>query len=106
MRGGYRPGAGRPFKTSEEEIEAAKNPKVATDILKNSKAAGLTPLEYMLNVMNDEDTSPERRDRMAIAAAPFMHSKPSDDGKMGKKEQKEMLAKERPEGGIWEGLLN
>jgi len=106
MRGGFRPGAGRPAKMDEKEIDAAKNPKVPSDILRNAKVAGLSPLEYMLNVMNDEETSPERRDRMAIAAAPFVHSKPSDDGKLGKKEKKEMLAKEKPEGGIWDGLLN
>ena len=37
--------------------------------------AGLTPLEYMLAVMRDETQDPERRLRMAIAAAPFVHAK-------------------------------
>ena len=33
---------------------------------------GLTPLEYMLAVLRDEDADPDRRDRMA-AAAPYIH---------------------------------
>jgi hypothetical protein len=35
--------------------------------------AGVTPLAYMLQVMRDEKAEPERRDRMAAAAAPFIH---------------------------------
>jgi hypothetical protein len=31
------------------------------------------PLAYMLRVMRDPDAPAERRDRMAIAAAPFCH---------------------------------
>jgi len=34
---------------------------------------GLTPLEYMLAVLRDEEADPERRDRMAAAAAPYIH---------------------------------
>jgi hypothetical protein len=34
---------------------------------------GLTPLEYMLAVLRDESVEPDRRDRMAIAAAPYIH---------------------------------
>jgi hypothetical protein len=34
---------------------------------------GLTPLEYMLAVLRDEKVDPERRDRMAAAAAPYIH---------------------------------
>jgi hypothetical protein len=55
-RGGFRPGAGRP---------------------KGSKTArpGVAPLEYMLAVMNDVAADDARRDRMAIAAAPFVHAR-------------------------------
>jgi len=31
------------------------------------------PLEYMLAVLRDEKADPERRDRMAAAAAPYIH---------------------------------
>jgi hypothetical protein len=34
---------------------------------------GLTPLDYMLAVLRDESVEPERRDRMAVAAAPYIH---------------------------------
>jgi len=34
---------------------------------------GLTPLQYMLAVLRDPNTDPDRRDRMAVAAAPFCH---------------------------------
>lgn len=64
-KGGYRPGAGRPkgpAKSSAKEL--------ATTV---TKCGGRTPLEYMLTVMNDQDADVTRRDRMAIAAAPFMH---------------------------------
>jgi len=35
--------------------------------------SGLTPLDYMLNVMRDETADARRRDEMAKAAAPFVH---------------------------------
>jgi phage terminase small subunit len=40
-----------------------------------------TPLEYMLKVMNDTTADAARRDRMAIAAAPFVHGKIPEGGK-------------------------
>jgi hypothetical protein len=38
-------------------------------------ASGLTPLEYMLGVLRDPDVHSLRRDDMAKAAAPYVHSK-------------------------------
>jgi len=38
-------------------------------------ASGLTPLDYMLNIMRDEEANPARRDDMAKAAAPYVHPK-------------------------------
>ena len=40
-----------------------------------AKEAGLTPLEYMLKVMRDPETPPQRRDDMAKACAPYMHAR-------------------------------
>lgn len=61
--GGKRAGAGKPRgakrKITEEAIERA--------------GEGETPLEYMLRVMRDRGQSDERRDKMAIAAASYMH---------------------------------
>lgn len=87
-RGGYRPGAGRPRK------EAGKAP-----VVKDEKDAeepreslgGLTPLEYMLAVMNDPNEDGQRRDKMAIAAAPYVHGKAAEAAP-GKKEQKQEAA--------------
>lgn len=39
-----------------------------------------TPLEYMLNVMNDPSVDGGRRDRMAVAAAVYLHSKQGEKG--------------------------
>jgi hypothetical protein len=41
-------------------------------------ASGEVPLDYMLRVMRDPGADPVRRDRMAIAAAPFCHVRLSD----------------------------
>lgn len=38
-------------------------------------ASGLTPLDYMLNVLRDENIEWRRRDEMAKAAAPYVHPK-------------------------------
>ena len=92
-RGGYRPGSG-PQKGTKYNKGGAKTPKkrdVPEDIKKEAKAANMDPLDYMLKVMNDEDAEPERRDRMAIAAAPFMHPR-KGEGK-GKKDEREERAK-------------
>jgi hypothetical protein len=37
--------------------------------------SGVTPLEYMLSVMRDEQAPADRRDDMAKAAAPYVHPK-------------------------------
>ena len=37
------------------------------------KASGLTPLDYMLDVMRNKRADPARRDEMAKAAAPYVH---------------------------------
>jgi hypothetical protein len=92
-RGGYRPGSG-PQKGTKYNKGGAKTPKkrdVPEDIKKEAKAANMDPLDYMLKVMNDEDAEPERRDRMAIAAAPFVHPR-KGEGK-GKKDEREERAK-------------
>ena len=73
--GGVRPGAGRKRQPSAPAVNA-----------------DATPLTYMLAVMRDSTASAQRRDRMALAAAPFMHRRlsptiPEGDEPTGKKEQ-------------------
>jgi hypothetical protein len=40
-----------------------------------TSAPDQTPLDYMLSVIRDPKASTSRRDRMALAAAPYLHSK-------------------------------
>ena len=94
-RGGYRPGAGRPRK------EAGKAPVVKdeADAEKPRKSlGGLSPLEYMLTVMNDRLVDEARRDKMAIAAAPYVHGR-ADAVAPGKKEQRQENAQRASSGG-------
>jgi hypothetical protein len=89
--GGYRAGAGRP-KGSTKAVKRQKAPKAAPLTVEVAEKAlettpEGTPLAYMLGVMVDEGADSERRDRMAIAAAPYVHAKAADV-KGGKKEER------------------
>lgn len=64
MHGGKRGGAGRKAgsrsrKSAERAVKAAEQ--------------GLTPLEFMLNILRDEEQSSHDRFEAAKAAAPFVH---------------------------------
>ncbi len=63
-RGGKRPGAGRK-KGSKNQKTRVFNARI--------KAADALPLDYMLRVMRDSKANKDRRDKMAIAAAPYIH---------------------------------
>jgi len=75
MKGGYRPGAGRPRGSLNK-----KRVETLSDIYADAAGEGMTPLEYMLMVMNDPKCPVDRRDRMAIAAAPFCHPRKGEGG--------------------------
>jgi hypothetical protein len=68
-RGGSKPGErrGGRKKGTPNKANAAREAEV--------KAAGITPLDYMLQVMRDDSLPQERRDEMAKAAAPYVHPK-------------------------------
>ena len=74
--GGYQPGAGRPKKS------VAVTPPLY--VIGSEPGPNQTPLEYMLAVMNDPSAPVMRRDRMAMAAAPYLHPKAAEE--RGKKE--------------------
>ncbi|RIY00201.1 hypothetical protein D3218_13015 [Aureimonas flava] len=65
-RGGKRAGAGR-RKGAQNKATAQRERDVAK--------GGDTPLDYMLKVMRNPRADGERRDRMAVAAAPYVHPK-------------------------------
>jgi hypothetical protein len=92
-KGGPRPGAGRP-----KQSQAAP----AKLILTEAMLVGLSPLEYMLSVMRDPSADAARRDRMAQAAAPYVHARAEAPGK---KQQAEELAATAERGTDWERLL-
>jgi phage terminase small subunit len=111
-KGGYRPGSGpakgtkyrprapKPDRESKPKAQRkARNPKRLPDnslrlSARDAKKAAdenLDPLAYMLKVMNDPEEDKNRRDRMAIAAAPFCHPRKGEG--LGKKEEKDNKAK-------------
>ena len=76
-RGGYRPGAGRP--------------KGSKDVAGGIRLAARqqTPLDYLLGVLNDGAADANRRDRVAIALLPFVHSRVADRPAGKRQEQQE-----------------
>ena len=100
-KGGYRPSSGRPREANSRRsliqagLEAKTGPRSVADEkaeAANQPGLNLEPLEYMLLVMNDPAAEPERRDRLAIAAAPYVHAR-AVEGKKGKKEEQAERAK-------------
>lgn len=89
-RGGARPGAGRPRKSPPAAVPAEAAPAQEGD-------GAETPLDYMLRVMRDPRTDAARRDRMAMAAAPFLHPRREAAG-AGKKEAAADAAKKAAAG--------
>src|SRR3954453_2815789 len=95
MRGGQRPGAGRPKRSTQPR----------RDRMTTALASGRpSSLDYMLAVMNDPDADPARRDRMAIAAAPYVHGRAAD-ARSGKKQEAEQAALTVERGTKWDSLL-
>jgi hypothetical protein len=80
-RGGYRPGSGRPKSVKS----AATGHQPVVNARRSARNSGMTPLQYMLGVLNDPEADHARRDRMAIAAAPFVHPRVADN-RFGKKD--------------------
>jgi phage terminase small subunit len=87
MKGGYRPGAGRP--KGSKNKNRTKPPEKAGNQL-DLPLGNLDPLEYLLQVMRDPTAEPERRARAAIACLPFCHIR---KGEGGKKDEKQDRAK-------------
>ena len=85
-KGGYRPGAGRPKGSLNRDKRPEKKVEAPAPVVD-------TPLDYMIAVMNDLKADDARRDRMAIAAAPYVHSRAADAAP-GKKEQKQAAAED------------
>jgi hypothetical protein len=98
-RGGYRPGAGRP-KGAKKAGQTAVAPPISADIKREAQKAGMLPVDYMLAVMNDPTADQARRDRMAVAAAPFIHPRVADN-RFGKKDAAAEAAQTAGKGSDW-----
>jgi phage terminase small subunit len=98
---GYRPGAGRP---PRKPRGPTKTP-FPKDVVADARAAGMRPLEYMLAVLNDAAADEVRRDRMAIAAAPYCHPRVADRS-WGKKDQQAEAAETAGTDTEWAGDLD
>jgi hypothetical protein len=101
-RGGFREGGGRP-KGSKDKFprrrsdRATKNAAAApvppklrlapAQISAHPNLPQMSPLEYWLAIMRDENASPERRDRAAALAAPFCHPR-MYDARYGKNDER------------------
>jgi hypothetical protein len=66
--GGAREGAGRkPGSPNRRNVE----------VVAAALAEGITPVEFMLAIMRDEDADPKRREWAAEKAAPYLHPRPA-----------------------------
>jgi hypothetical protein len=52
----------------------SRNKRTRT-LIEAAQAGGDLPLDYMLRIMRDPNAAAKRRDEMAKAAAPYLHSK-------------------------------
>jgi hypothetical protein len=64
--GGARPNAGRKPGALNKATKAAKA---------KAEAEGIMPLDYMLSIMRDEESTKAERMDMAKSAAPYLHAK-------------------------------
>lgn len=81
---------GESLSISEKKMMDKLAVELSADLTDDEKVAAimedLSPLEYMLRVMNDPKTDQEMRLRAASLAAPYVHSRKGEG--LGKKEEK------------------
>ena len=75
------------LKRKPEQYQRGRPPALQV-ITEEQLSGGLLPLDYMLAVIRDPNASQLRRDKMAIAAAPYCHARKTDEAPMGKKDQR------------------
>jgi hypothetical protein len=99
--GGARRGAGRkrrnPAPSTEKLDTSLSSVTVAPAVADLIEKHGQSPLEYMLKVVNNPEADQGRRDRLAIAAAPFCHPRIADN-RFGKGDEKAVKAEEASAG--------
>src|SRR5262245_27510863 len=70
---------------------------VAADI----QPGQMTPLQYLLKVINEPNDDSDRKDRLASAAAPYCHPKLMERHTVGKKDQQADAAEQAGMGTPW-----
>lgn len=99
-RGGFRPGAGRPKGSKGRTAKVIENVNNCSQIPTPTRPGKtMSPLQFMLEVLNDETEDPDMRARMAIAAAPYVHPKAGE----GKKQDRADRAKKAGAGKFSQG---
>jgi hypothetical protein len=78
---------------------------VKVQVVGAPNADGIMPLDYMLAVIRDPTATRLRRDRMAIAAAPYCHPR-ATEVPLGKKEQAQLNAVKSADGTEWVTLVH
>jgi hypothetical protein len=63
-------------------VKGSKNKR--TQELEKKAKEGITPLDYMLQVMRDESADAELRADMAKASAPYLHARRAPEDRQGK----------------------
>ncbi len=61
----------------------------------------MKPLDYLLMVINDPNADSDRKDRLAIAAAPYCHPRLTEPVKIGKKDRQDEAAESAGMGTPW-----
>jgi hypothetical protein len=67
-RGGARPNAGRKLGSVS---------KRSTELIADAVASGITPVEFMLEILRDESADMKRREWAAEKVAPYIHGRPA-----------------------------
>ena len=98
-RGGARPGAGRPKGSGKNASPKGSKQEAQRE----AKRLNMTPLEYMQSVFNDPQADPQRRDKMAQAAAPYVHPRAEPKGKKAERDDQAKTAGQDSE---WGGDLH
>jgi len=88
----------RPALSADERAELAAQTAAIVAAIGTDLGGKQTPLEYMLAVMTDPTADALRRDRMAIAAAPYVHPRA---GESARGRWPHTMPKRAPAGPIW-----
>ena len=62
------------------KMRAPPTPPLPRDVAEDLKGFEISPLKWLLRVVNDDTAEPARRDRCAIAACQYLHGRVREGG--------------------------